>query len=340
MGDSPYRILLDSNVWRYLVDEDLVQKLVKIQNQSKNRLRIYVSPVSVYEAYELEDSALRRRLMKALANPNWKRFMTESFTQSEQLFQQISEHHPEWLTGSNNLPTYRRLKYDWSRKTGGFWTRTFNNDQSERDINLNLTDSAALPLRIASGKKLRQSGISNTISTKYDDVSAIPPIGKNGQNQMVIFDSKGDWPSEVVNHPFCSQHWRVWGLLGFSPPWAVGGFGDWLHERIHIENACTSNSAYVDFWFKEVDPKSMSAHWLGGFFDLFTRARKESTGTLWDIALGSYLDQCDLFVSADKIFCDLVNKCNLEAPFKTASALKIQGGAQGMEKLFQSLSEM
>jgi hypothetical protein len=58
------RVLVDTNVWRYLVNQDPVEIVYKAAKVSHGV--ILACPAVLYEMLRLEDAALRRALVKAI----------------------------------------------------------------------------------------------------------------------------------------------------------------------------------------------------------------------------------------------------------------------------------
>jgi len=115
------RILLDTNIWRYIVDHDALGVIQ--QAARKSRHRIVIAPAVVYEALRTGDPGLRAAMVAAMTLPCWKRLMPEAFSESEEIKAEVERLRPDWLRRSNDLSMYRRLRYDWTRSRGGFWDR-------------------------------------------------------------------------------------------------------------------------------------------------------------------------------------------------------------------------
>src|SRR5436309_617381 len=104
------RVLLDSNIWRYLVDADAIARLQAITRRTN--IRILVAPAVLYEALRLRDEELRRRLVTAMTLPAWRRLMPEAYSESNEFKDEVRRLRPQWLRQKADLAWYRRLYFD------------------------------------------------------------------------------------------------------------------------------------------------------------------------------------------------------------------------------------
>jgi len=112
--------LLDTNVWRYLVDAEQVDRLMAAVKQ--RRARVVVAPAVVYELLRTRDAVLRRRLIRAVTLGTWDRLMTEAFEESQAIVAVIRRRRPGWLKPEPDLAAFYRLRADW-KGNFGFWRR-------------------------------------------------------------------------------------------------------------------------------------------------------------------------------------------------------------------------
>ncbi|MDH2089147.1 hypothetical protein N5K21_10495 [Rhizobium pusense] len=123
------RILLDSNIWRYISDAGFQGRLLRIAPHGN--VTIQIAPAIMYEALRLRDAPLRRRLVELMANQAFHRLMPEAFSESMEILNEIKRLRPEWLRQNPNLAFFDRSRKDWSRKMGGFWVRCANSPDHE-----------------------------------------------------------------------------------------------------------------------------------------------------------------------------------------------------------------
>jgi hypothetical protein len=126
--DTP-RILLDTNLWRALVDANAGQRLASASE--RRGLTIAVAPSVVYETLRLEDVTLRNRILLMQTSRRWARLMPEAFSECVEILTEVRRLHPNWLASTPDLSAYKRHVRDWTRGMAsgknlarlGFWNR-------------------------------------------------------------------------------------------------------------------------------------------------------------------------------------------------------------------------
>jgi len=145
------RVLLDTNIWRYVVDNNAQGPLLRLARDSSYDVQI--SPGVLYETLRLKDVSLRATLVRLMTNSRFHRLMPEAYSESMEILRELERIHPNWLRESPDLRFFNRLKKDWSRKTGGFWVRCERSPQSEARfitrLEGNLIDEAEAQARLA-----------------------------------------------------------------------------------------------------------------------------------------------------------------------------------------------
>lgn len=115
------RVLVDSNIWRYIVDGG---QLSYVRSRARrSRHRVLAVPAVLYEAYRCEDRGLRRELVAAITDPLWDRLMPDAFSESTELLNEATRLRPYWFRVHTNPVQNRRLQFDWRRRRGGVWDR-------------------------------------------------------------------------------------------------------------------------------------------------------------------------------------------------------------------------
>jgi predicted nucleic acid-binding protein len=80
-------ILLDTNVWRYVVDSAALPELTRLVRTCANR--IAVAPAVVCEALQTGDTEVRKKLILAMTQQEWRRLMPEAFDEAEEIKAEI-----------------------------------------------------------------------------------------------------------------------------------------------------------------------------------------------------------------------------------------------------------
>jgi len=316
------RVLLDTNVWRYLVDQGANKDLLR--SVRGGRVQIQIAPSVLYEALRTRDVDLRRRLASLMTLPTWKRLMPEAYSESQEILSEVRRLRPKWLRPTPDLNALRRFRFDWVRSRGGFWERVRLTPDKEAGYVAQLGDDDIARARRQADdrrKEFRDISCFETValdSVYCDQLGSIP--GWNGDR---IEAWRGDaWYSttralQTPGHPYI----------------------DWLSPEIDISQLTQPGQSWVRFWFYEVSTKAMPRFWLRWAFEFLQRFRRVTEGTPCDAQLATYLPEADLVVSADKAFIQIANRCRVFAPCCFAETVLIPSGRQGVDALLSRLTE-
>jgi hypothetical protein len=117
-GKGRARALLDTNIWRYVVDNGSQGALLSLARDGAYDVQI--APGVLYETLRLKNASLRAALVHLMVNPRFQRLMPEAYSESMEILREIERVRPHWLRDTPNLQFFNRLKKDWTRRTGGF----------------------------------------------------------------------------------------------------------------------------------------------------------------------------------------------------------------------------
>lgn len=113
------RVLIDTNVWRYIVDSDAVERL---RGAARSReVRIVAAPAVLQECLRTSDEALRRRLVKAVTRATWTRLVPAVFSQCQDVVQELRRIRPDWIRATPHLGSFMAARADWGSR--GAWRR-------------------------------------------------------------------------------------------------------------------------------------------------------------------------------------------------------------------------
>lgn len=313
------KVLLDTNVWRYLVDHAGVSPLVQAVRKSSHQ--ICVAPAVVYEAFKTSDPALRARLIGCMALPSWKRLMPEAYWETEEIRAEVRRLRPEWLRPRPDQNLYRRVRYDWIRQKGGFWDRAVHDMDGEaaRVENPLLTELAREHAFMA-----------------HEESQAVPARWHKDllTNFKAEFPSpRAGWDGQAV------ELWRVNACMAFEQALRFENcpYVDWLAGEIDLDLMFFDSASYTRFWLHEVETGHMKRHWLRTAFEFQQRFAKVNPGTPGDSQLGTYLVDVDWMLTADKLLASFAQRCHLEAPFPLARTEPIPAGAKALPAILELL---
>ena len=320
MGRASRRLLLDSNVWRYIVDAG---SLPAVQHAARrSRHTIVVAPAVLYEAAHTpdKDKVVRDKLLTAMTFPAWKRLMPEAYSEAEELKAEVRRLRPEWLRPHPDLTLFNRVRHDWVRARGGLWDR--------------IKDDAALLQRSDASMKKRARDQSNELR---EDALPWPAQWRETLLTKVLVTpqfSVAGWNGQPL------EPWRFDGRNVFITSMATPGHPaiDWLKGEVDLELMLFQSSSLTKFWLHDVELAHMPRHWLRWAFEFNQRQHTVSPGTPVDAQIGTYLSDVDLMLSADKMFVRIAERVRADAPFQIAESRVLQGGERAVESVLEALA--
>lgn len=316
------RVLLDTNIWRYLVDTGYFDQLYKVTRQFG--IRVVVAPSVVIETLRMSDSGLRKKIVRAQTLDCWERLMPEAYLQSEDVKREMIRLHPEWVLKNKKITQFKKLRYDWMRAKGGFWGKVSDN-----------TDMVANRYRSSDASDLEK------VRQQSRDVrSSVLDSGEGIVNTKSLNQIMGSWTTSE-GKKIVLDAWRVYAetiwvnLLTQDSP-----MQQWIACEIEINLLLNYYALdFVKFWESEVQAETVPREWLRFALYALQSERKVTDGNPTDSAIAVHLIDVDYFVSADKNFVGMVNQIRDEAPFRTAHGFLVGSGNEGMKRLFQMFSE-
>lgn len=311
------RILLDSNVWRYLVDAGAIGTLRRALSGSRHVVAI--APSVFYEAAHTGDQRLRNELLTTMKSPTWKRLMPEVYSEAEELKGEVRRLHPEWLRAPADLSLIRRLRHDWRRVRGGNWDRI-----SADPAILQRGDASMLEVARAEAEGARENA------------AQWPPSWRDASLTSILAEfsaPRTGWSGERI------EPWRISGMTVLEKTFVTQGHAmmEWLSGEVNVEMMRFQPSAMTKFWLNEVELLRMPRHWLRWAFEFLQSQYKVTPGTPADAQLGTYLVDVDLFLSADKGIVRIAQKCKSDAPFKLANSLLVPGGVHAVTAVVNAI---
>jgi hypothetical protein len=116
-------------------------------------------------------------------------------------------------------------------------------------------------------------------------------------------------------------------------------FQQWLGCDLDINFLMSyGSSEYMRFWRSEVSAEAVPREWIRAAVHGLQSERKVTDGNPTDSAIATHAVDVDLIISADKNFITMLNRIHNEAPFRTAQGYLIRSGKEGIEDLFNLLS--
>jgi hypothetical protein len=313
------RVLLDSNVWRYVVDNRSQESLIQVAR--RGAYDVQIAPAVLYEALRLKDALLRDTLVRLMTNCSFHRLMPEAYSESVEILQEIKRVKPSLLRDKPDVHGFNRAKKDWVRKRGGFWDRCARSPQREAGFISQLDRGMMQDAREQSALARKKA-----IDTGR---RRLPPIDD-------WLEDLGDFVSAWRGNPV--EGWRLKSLKSVANMILLRhAFEDWLTPYIKFDGLLLHKAEWVEFWLRLADKSALPRQWLRWAFSFVQQFRKITPGTPCDEQLSTYFLETDVLVTADKGLLDILEECRPHAPCRLPDAQLISAGAYGVEHLLRML---
>lgn len=318
--NTPMRFLLDSNIWRYVLDAGAQGALLRVANSSS--INIQVAPAVVYEALRLRDVPLRDRLISLMTNHRFERLMPEAYSESMEILAEVRRLRPEWLRPSPDQRFFARSRNDWSRKMGGFWVRCARSPETE-----------ALRVQMAEGSLLKQAAEQIKDARKeMMDVGwkANPSMDKTLASPL---RPVAGWNGEMV------EAWRIesWNGVTYALSRPGHPYRDWISPFVELDDGLLHSPAWVEFWLHLASAEALGRQWMRWAHSFAQRFRKVTDGSGADNQLFTYLLETDVVISADKAFLAILDECRPYAPRSLPVGRLVPAGTPGVEAVLSLL---
>lgn len=315
-------ILLDSNIWRYVADASAAGSLQAMAARGGNR--VVIAPAVLYEALRLKDPALRKILAEVMTRKAWRRLMPDAYEDAVDVIAEVTRLRTHWLRERPDTTLFRRLRSDWRKIDGGFWSRARTSPEREHQF-IAALDGPTVDAARENAKRQR-AGITDKDRYVLDKPLQLI-VGQPAENIE-------EWDGRPV------EMWRLSArsfLLSALRDNRSAHF-EWIAGHVDVPIALSRMSDWNQFWLYEVQPDKVPGLWLRSAMEFMQAFFKVTDGTPVDSQIGSYASSVDLIVSSDKRFVEMCQRCSREAPFFAAEAVLLPAGLRGVEELLHILS--
>ena len=320
-SDGKKRALLDTNVWRYVVDDASQGSLLRLAREGP--FDVQIAPAVVYETLRLRDGELRAILVRLMTNYRFRRLMPEAYSESMEILKEIERIRPDWLRDVPDIQFFNRLKKDWTRRTGGFWVRCARSPASEArslsDVEGEMIEGAKIEARLGREEMMNSEWKRN------------PPMDKTlaGFHRPVP-----GWSGKMV------EAWRWDRLVRLT--YGLGRQGnpyrDWIAPFVELDDGLLASAVWAEFWLHLADKRAMPRQWMRWAHSFAQRFRRVTPGSPGDTQLFTYFLDTDVVITGDKALLDILEECRPYAPCRLPDGKHIPAGAGGVADLLGILA--
>jgi hypothetical protein len=302
-------ILIDTNVWRYIVDRNGLETLNRAARDGHGL--VLACPAVLYEMLRLQDAPLRHKLIKAICRSRWVRLMPEAFEESADLQGEIARLRPHWMRDRPDLGAFRALYNDWHGPRG-VWLRARTNPSQ-----------AAAVLRLVEGD--RMTGLrsdAQDLRKHFASFTSFEQVPLTGWTSTFPLTPPG-WDGDPV------EAWRAQTMVYYFDtlfnPETKNSLAprEWLGPWIDLTAIERDMSSFARLFLYETEAHRLPRSWLRWALTTLQATRKTSAGTPVDNQIGSYLVEADILVTADKIFDAIIRRLADESVIRIATPLLV-----------------
>jgi hypothetical protein len=320
------RVLVDTNVWSYLVNYNAVAAL-HVHARCSGAV-IQVAPSVVYEILRTTNVVVRDVMIEAVTRSYWRRLMPEIYEECCEFVSEVRRLRPEWLRRSPDVGSWLTAVLDWAREDEGFWSRTRHDPSRQADLIGAVGDQSALEHARTGAYLMRE----------YARREGMP-------FDKVRFDGTMQFPGPVDGWDGSAvEPWRVKGQAIFrrallwqrqDPTYVdwVGPFADIAAMRAH-------DASWWRFWLHDVDKRRMPRCWLRWAFETTQATRSITDGTPCDTQLGTYLVSCEHFLTADRVLVDVIEKVRPASPVPVGRTWLVAAGDRALNDVQRILNDI
>jgi hypothetical protein len=336
MTTQSTRIILDTNLWSTLDDGSLPRLETLFEELD---IQLQVLPSTLLEIVDIPLEEVRRKLVTGLARGSRRtRVRTEADLFAEEVVELIRRTRPEWLRRLPDRSEVERLRTFWLKKV---WRQA-------------LEDSAALhqhqqgqsPLKghIVDGQKQNRRRMLEEKFVVGDLTELLGKYEPDSDRASLLGNLPG-WdgsPRPMWRLKLAHVAWYELGVVG--PRARITGedrtMTDWIEPWVDLGKLRSSPERFVDMWLDEARAADVPRNWLNWAVDFVQLTAKVGSGNPGDAQQASYLVDCDVFLTADRRFVEVLDRGREDAPFSFAGTVLVDGNRDNptAERIEQALS--
>jgi hypothetical protein len=259
----------------------------------------------------MSNPELRRQLAEVMTLQCWTRLMPDAYDETVEVLGEVERLRPDWLRREAERPIWRANFDDW-QATGDFWRRVRQQPEVVAAHLSSLGDSEVMATARAEAKQARSEG--QSVGLKFD---LIETAGSSGRFSEPV----DGWNGDDVDV------WRLEALGWASISFESNPYAEWLMETLDLPAAgFPLGPGWVRFWLYDVRAERVPRWWIRSAWKMFQRTRTVTAGTPCDGQLSTYLYSCDVFLTCDRAFRDILDRCRRDSPAPMAMPLLISPG--------------
>jgi len=311
------RISLDTNLWSSIGDE-MARKSFDSFLRSRS-LDVVVPPSILVEVINLPVIEARQRIIQALAQGPRQRLDTEAQSECAEVVSEAKRVRPLWMRSMPDTTKVWLLNNFWTKK---IWRQAQVDSQPFHEYQKSLMTRHRILVDRQRGNRTRmlQSGFKPRPLTTV----MVTPDPDAPESYLAGWDREPVEMWRVVNRDL---YWRELSVVSGRAVLTKEDttIADWVGSYVDLPRLRSNRSDFTKFWLQDVELGAMRRNWLRWAVDLAQFDFKVTGGNPADTQHSSYLLDCDLFLSADARYVDVLKLVRADAPFSFAEPRLVSG---------------
>jgi hypothetical protein len=318
------RVCLDTNIWSFLAEHDegaAFQRFI-----ADNDITVVIPPGTLLEAMRTKNPERRAQIIGTLTSGSRHYLRSDAALEGDEVISEVKRLRPAWL---RNWP-----RTDVVASLDAFWTKRI--------------------WRLARQHPERLIAVDESMGSRDRDlIVANQRRNQNGIREMRNTDQRGEWkqlnftemqvanmpgtPSEVLaGWPNAERvdawrvhsmgiYWRLLVVVRKRAPWTREDTtdADWIGAYVDLDKLSKDRADFNRFWYSEVAVSNMPRNWLRWAIDVAQWERRISSSNPGDAQQGSWLVDCDIYLTADRRFADVLRMIAPHFPGSSIAAVRL-----------------
>lgn len=307
-------VLLDTNVWRYLVDAGEIESLRSMAKL--HGVRVIAAPAVLYECLRTGDADTRRSLVKAVTRSAWGRPMPEVFAECEAVVAEMRRARPHWFRAEPDLRAFAEAARDWQSR--GIWRRARTDPAAAakvlREVEGVVVDQARDEMRRSRQNMLEQGDVRHDL--REVRCSTTRMAGYDGRRvECWRFQSRAVYTAILFGR-------RTDSLVPTSHQ-------DWISPFVDLDLVHRDQAAWNRFWLFDAQTTALPREWMRWAMTQAQSLRRPSPGAPVDNQISGYLLDCDEVVTGDRVFAEILDGIRAASDFVFARTVVVPAGREG-----------
>ncbi len=311
------RVVLDTNLWSYVADASAspdLERMIKAR-----QITVVMPPSTLVEVVQTPPAEPRRRIIAALTAGQRQRLPSEAQSECSELVTEIRRCRPQWI---RRFPDTARVA-----SLQGFWTKRIWREAAVDSQRLHDYQRGQRPVRdhLLAVQRGHRAEVTRT-SANVRPLTALQLAAPPGTPDSVLRGWDGQ-PVEAWRVASRDVYWHQLAVVGGRAAVTAEDttFADWVGAYVDLRALRADPTEFTRFWLSDVSLQAMPRNWLRWAVSIAQTQYKVTGGNAADEQHSSYLLDCDLFLSADASFIQVLQDVREDAPFTFARPMLVSG---------------